>query len=65
MPVYRYKHDCGFEHDQFLQSDKDSVIMKCLRCGRNVTARQVRDKTAFFATKDEVTGVLRHESKKD
>lgn len=61
MPVYRYEHDCGYKHDQFLQADKDTIILPCERCGRNVTARQVRDKTVVVSEKDEVTGILRHE----
>lgn len=59
MPVYRYEHDCGFTHDQFLNQDKDRVLLKCLRCGRGVFARQVRDKSAVIKEKDGVSGVLR------
>lgn len=62
MPVYRFKHDCGYEHDQFLKADKESVVLKCPRCGRQVSARQVRDKTSTFASNNEVTGVLQHEN---
>lgn len=58
MPLYRYEHDCGYSHEQFLQADKESVVMPCLRCGRGVTARQVRDKSAIIKEKDEVKGVL-------
>ena len=61
MPVFRYKHECGYVHSQFLQSEKDSIILKCERCGRDVSARQVRDNTVKFATNNEVTGILRHE----
>jgi len=61
MPIYRYEHDCGFEHSQFLKADKDSILLVCLRCGRNVMARQVRDKAAKFATNNDVTGILRDE----
>jgi len=61
MPIYRYSHDCGYSHDQFLKQDKDSVILKCQRCSRDVTARQVRDKTAIFKEKDDVIGIMRHE----
>jgi translation initiation factor 2 beta subunit (eIF-2beta)/eIF-5 len=63
MPVYRGQHDCGYTNEQFLKADKDSTIMKCKRCGRNVTVHQVRDKTAVFATKNDVTGVLRDEQR--
>lgn len=62
MPVYRYKCSCGYEHDQFLRSDRDSIILKCERCSNNISARQVRDNSAKLVEKDEVVGVLRHES---
>lgn len=62
MAVYRYEHDCGYKHDQFLNEDKDSIILKCERCGRDVSARQVRDKTVKTAENNEVTGILRHET---
>lgn len=61
MPVYRYSHTCGFSHDQFLKADKDTIVLKCLRCGGGVTARQVRDNTARFAENNDVTGILRDE----
>jgi predicted nucleic acid-binding Zn ribbon protein len=61
MPVYRYKHDCGYEHDQFLNTDKDTILLKCERCGSNVSARQVRDRKAIIAENNEVKGILRHE----
>lgn len=62
MPVYRYKHDCGYSHDQWLDADKDTIILECERCHRDVSARQVRDKTTVIAENNEVKGVLRHES---
>lgn len=62
MAVYRYKCVCGYEHDQFLKADKASIILKCLRCGRGITARQVRDKSARFAENNEVIGILRDEN---
>lgn len=61
MPIYRYKHSCGYEHDQFLKADKDSVLLTCERCGGGVTARQVRDNTVKFAEKNDVVGILRDE----
>lgn len=61
MAFYRYKHDCGYEHTQFLKADKESVVLKCLRCGKGVTARQVRDKAATVHEKNDVRGVFRHE----
>jgi hypothetical protein len=62
MPFYRYEHDCGLEHTQFLKVDKESVVLTCLRCGRGVTARQVRDKAASVHVKNEVRGVFRHDN---
>lgn len=62
MPFYRYEHDCGFNHTQFLNEDKQSVVLKCDRCGRGVTARQVRDKAVAVNERDEVKGVFRRES---
>lgn len=61
MPVYRYKHTCGYEHDQFLREDKDSIVLNCLRCGRGVTARQVRDKHTVINENNEVHGVFRRD----
>jgi len=61
MPVYRYKCTCGLEFDQFLRADKDSIILKCKRCGKGVSARQVRDRTAEFKSKNEVTGLFQHD----
>lgn len=61
MHIYRYKHDCGYSHDQALKQDKQEVLLKCLRCGRSVVARQVRDNTVTFAEKDMITGVMRNE----
>lgn len=62
MPVFRYKCECGLSHDQFLRADKDSVILKCERCRRDVSAHQVRDNLVKFAENNEVVGVLRHEA---
>ena len=47
MGVYRYKHEwCGFDQDQFLEGvEKDTIVVPCYRCGRNVVARLVRDKS--------------------
>ncbi len=61
MPFYRYEHDCGFSHTQFLNQDKDSVVLNCSRCGRGVTARQVRDKSVEVKENNEVRGVFRHD----
>lgn len=63
MPVYKYAHDCGYEHEQFLKQDKQTVLLKCLRCGRDVTARQIRDNSVKFAEKDHVVGVIHNEQK--
>lgn len=59
MPIYRYEHDCGLNHDQFLRQDVSSIILDCERCGRQVTARQVMDSTATIKENNEVAGVLR------
>lgn len=61
MSVYRYKCQCGAEQDQFLQTDKDSVVLTCQSCGRGVSARQVRDKTAVIKENNEVHGIFRRE----
>lgn len=65
MAFYRYKHDCGFENTQFLKADKESIVMNCLRCGRGVSARQVRDKTIEVKEKNEVRGVFRNVDNND
>lgn len=58
---YRYTHDCGRTHTQFLNEDVESKVLICDRCGRGVTARQVRDKQIVVNETDEVKGVFRHE----
>lgn len=62
MPIYRYEHSCGYKHDQWLETDKNNIMLKCERCGGQVSARQVRDKTTTVASRDEVKGILRHET---
>lgn len=61
MPVYKLQHDCGFEQEFFLHEDKETIIVPCQRCRRNVTARQVRDKSLKFGEADGVIGVLKKE----
>ena len=61
MPVYKYSHTCGVkDFQQFLNTDKESLVLKCAGCGAGVTARQVRDKSATIANKFGVRGVLRN-----
>ena len=62
MPVYRYNCSCGYNHDQFLKQDVQTKVMVCLRCGRGITARQVRDNTAVIAENNEVHGVLKYDN---
>lgn len=62
MPFYRYEHNCGFQNTQFLKVDKESVVLQCLRCGRGVSARQVRDKTVVVKENNETRGVFRHDN---
>lgn len=60
MPVYRYTHTCGYTGEIFLKADKESIVLKeCNRCGRSVSARQVRDKSIQVHEKDGVTGLVR------
>jgi hypothetical protein len=62
MPVYKYKHSCGFEQSLFLKEDKETIVIPCFRCGNNATARQVRDKSLVVGEADGVTGILRREN---
>lgn len=62
MPIYRYEHKCGYNGDQFLKQDKESIVLPCARCGQNVTARQVRDKTTVINENNEVRGIFRHDN---
>lgn len=64
MPVYRAEHECGYVNQVFLDQDKSTIKLKCKRCGLDVAARQVRDKNAEFKSKNEVTGVFKHEGNK-
>ena len=58
MPIYTYKHDCGLEQEFFLREDKDSKLVPCFRCGRQVTARQIRDSNIKTEEADGTIGVL-------
>lgn len=60
MPAYRYTHDCGMEQTIFLSENKETKIVTCYRCGRNVTARQVRDKSITEGEADGTRGYIRH-----
>lgn len=61
MAIYRYEHaECGMEQTIFLPNvDANTKVVPCLRCGRSVTARQVRDKSVKLGEADGTTGVLR------
>lgn len=61
MPIYRYTHNCGIgTHEFFLEEKKESKIVPCYGCSRNVTARQVRDKTLKIGRDDDGNvGVLK------
>lgn len=61
MPVYRAAHTCGYTNEVFLKAEKDTMPLRCARCGNLVTAHQVRDKTAEFKTKNEIVGVFQGE----
>ena len=63
MSIYKYECTCGYKHEQFLKADKDTVLLKCERCGKMISARQIRDKTVTFAENNEVVGILRHDNK--
>lgn len=64
MPVYTYKHTCGFSQRVFLQEDKETVIAPCYNCGRNVSMRQVRDKSKKIAGDNWVTGIMDRDKSK-
>lgn len=60
MAIYRYSHDCGMEQTLYLANENASTkVVPCLRCGRTVTAHQVRDKSVKIGHADGTTGVLR------
>lgn len=67
MAVYRYKHDwCGFDQDILLQNvEKDQIVVPCYRCGRDVTAHKVHDKSIKVAEAYGQVGILRREIKND
>ena len=58
MPLYEYKHTCGFDQRFYLNENVDSKIIDCYRCGRKVTARQVRDPKLKIGEADGVKGVI-------
>lgn len=62
MPAYQYVHEaCGMTQQLFLKTDREFMDVPCLRCGRNVTAKQVRDKSLTYHEKDGTIGILRHD----
>lgn len=65
MGVYRYEHEwCGFEQDIFLENEtRNTLTVTCYRCGRNVSARLVRDKSIKLGSADGTTGILRKNEK--
>lgn len=68
MAVYRYKHEwCGFEQDVFLDGmEKQNVVVPCYRCGRDVSAHIVRDKSAKIGrAPDGTVGITRRNENKN
>lgn len=65
MAIYRYKHDwCGMEQEIFLEGEnRNTIAMPCYRCGRNVVAQQVRDKSVQVGQAQGTTGILRKNEK--
>ena len=62
MPIYKYQCDsCGFEQEQFLRADKDSVQITCKRCLKQTIAKQVRDKSLEYHEQGYVQGTTKHE----
>lgn len=60
--IYKYKcQNCKFDTKQFLRTNVSSIVLKCLRCGRGVTAYAVRDSTAKIVENDDVMGVVREQ----
>jgi len=60
MAIYKYSHNCGInDFLQFLNEDKESMVLKCSGCGRGVIAKQVRDKSIHISQKDGVRGIMR------
>lgn len=67
MAVYRYKHEwCGFDQDVFLDGvEKETVVVPCYRCGRDVSARIVRDKSVRIGrANDGTVGITRRNNEK-
>ncbi len=64
MPLYEYKHECGFGQRLYLKENVDSKVLNCFRCGRKVTAKQVRDPKLAIKEVDGVVGVLEKEPPK-
>lgn len=64
MAIYRYSHDCGYQGEIFLRVDRDTLVVKCLGCGRRTIAKQLRSQTTKIVEHDGVTGVLER-TKKD
>ena len=66
MGVYKYIHDwCGMDQKVFLKGvEQQTIVMPCYRCGRNVKATKIRDKSVKTGEADGTVGILRHENTK-
>jgi putative FmdB family regulatory protein len=62
MPIYLYHcENCGFEQEQFLREDKESLKMKCKRCLKVTIAHQQRDDAVETRETDYYAGTVRHD----
>jgi predicted nucleic acid-binding Zn ribbon protein len=58
MPVYRYQHECGYDGEIFLHTEKTQMLVTCAKCGRKVMAKVLQDSSIIYKENDGVTGVL-------
>lgn len=62
MPIYKYHCDnCGFEQEQFLREDKESVSSTCKRCLRTTILKQIRDNSIEYRESGYTQGTVKHE----
>lgn len=58
MPVYRYKHECGYDGEIFLHTEKSQMLVTCAKCGKKVMAKVLRDSSIIYRENEGVTGIL-------
>lgn len=66
MPVYKVKcQNCGYDDNQYLSKDVNSMVMKCPHCMKGVAARKIKTSGFVEGEADGVVGYLTHDNKRN